>query len=51
MTAHAGTARLLLAALGECHLLSYPHVCVEAGVVHTAYRDEASGTMVGDRTG
>ena len=42
---------LLLAALSECHLLSYLHVCVEAGVVVTAYRDEASGTMVEDRTG
>ena len=42
---------LLLAALGECHLLSYLHVCVEAGVVVTAYRDEAAGTMVEDGAG
>ncbi|WP_380169582.1 OsmC family protein [Jannaschia sp. R86511] len=42
---------LLLAALSECHLLSYLHVCVEAGVVVTAYRDTASGTMVQDTAG
>ena len=42
---------LLLAALGQCHLLSYLHVCVEAGVVVTAYRDEASATMVEDGRG
>lgn len=42
---------LLLAALSECHLLSYLHACVEAGVVVTGYRDEASGTMVEDGEG
>lgn len=42
---------LLLAALGECHLLSYLHVCVEAGVVVTSYRDDASATMVDDGAG
>jgi organic hydroperoxide reductase OsmC/OhrA len=42
---------LLLAALSECHLLSYLHVCVEAGVVVTAYTDEASGTMAEDGAG
>lgn len=36
---------LLLAALSECHLLSYLHACVTAGVVVLEYRDEASGTM------
>ena len=39
---------LLLAALSECHLLSYLHACVVAGVVVVAYEDEASGTMVED---
>lgn len=42
---------LLLAALSECHLLSYLHACVEAGVVVTGYRDAASGTMVEDGAG
>lgn len=36
---------LLLAALSQCHLLSYLHVAVTHGVVVTAYADEASGTM------
>lgn len=42
---------LLLAALSECHLLSYLYACVKAGVVVTAYEDEASGTMVEDGRG
>ncbi|ALJ21153.1 OsmC family protein [Microbacterium sp. No. 7] len=36
---------MLLAALSECHLLSYLHACVEAGVVVVSYDDEATGTM------
>ena len=39
---------MLVAALSQCHLLSYLHACVTAGVVVTAYRDEASGLMVED---
>lgn len=35
----------LLAALAECHMLSFLHVAVKHGVVVTAYRDEAGGTM------
>ena len=42
---------LLLAALSECHLLSYLHACVQAGVVVVDYRDEASGLMVEDGRG
>src|SRR5918994_6308403 len=42
---------LLLAALSECHLLSYLHACVQAGVVVVAYSDEASGLMVEDGRG
>jgi organic hydroperoxide reductase OsmC/OhrA len=37
--------QLLLAALSQCHLLSYLHVCAVAGVVVTAYTDQAGGTM------
>jgi organic hydroperoxide reductase OsmC/OhrA len=37
---------LLLAALSQCHLLSYLHVAASAGVVVTEYRDAAVGTMV-----
>lgn len=36
---------LLVAALSQCHLLSYLHACVTRGVVVTDYRDEAVGTM------
>lgn len=36
---------LLLAALAECHLLSYLHVAASAGVVVVAYRDSAEGSM------
>lgn len=35
----------LVGALSQCHLLSYLHVCAEAGVVVTGYVDEAAGTM------
>lgn len=36
---------LLVASLSACHMLSYLHVCAEAGVVVTAYTDDATGTM------
>lgn len=36
---------MLLASLSQCHLLSYLHACVTAGVVVVAYRDEATGMM------
>ena len=37
--------RLLVAALSQCHMLSYLHVCTTAGVVVTAYEDNPEGTM------
>jgi organic hydroperoxide reductase OsmC/OhrA len=37
---------LLLAALSQCHMLSYLHVAAANGVVVTAYTDAAEGTMV-----
>jgi len=37
--------QLLLAALSQCHMLSYLHVCAVGGVVVTAYTDRATGTM------
>ena len=43
--------QLLLAALSQCHLLSYLHVCVNQGVVVTDYADEATGTMTTDPDG
>jgi organic hydroperoxide reductase OsmC/OhrA len=42
---------MLIAALAECHLLSYLHACVTAGVVVTSYRDEATGIMREDGRG
>ncbi|MFT4211353.1 MAG: OsmC family protein [Microbacterium sp.] len=42
---------MLLAALSECHLLSYLHACVTAGVVVVAYRDTATGLMREDGRG
>lgn len=42
---------LLVAALSECHLLSYLHACVTAGVIVTSYRDDAAGTMREDGHG
>ncbi|CAM5437410.1 OsmC family protein [Streptomyces avidinii] len=37
--------QLLLAALSQCHMLSYLHFCTINGVVVTSYVDEATGTM------
>lgn len=41
--------QLLLAALAQCHMLSFLHVAVKHGVVVTAYRDEAFGLMTLNR--
>lgn len=42
---------LLVAALSECHMLSYLHVCAAAGIVVTGYRDAAEGTMAQEGDG
>ena len=36
----------LLAALSSCHMLSYLHLCAEAGVIVIDYTDHATGLMV-----
>ena len=36
---------LLLASLSSCHMLSYLHLCADAGVIVTAYIDNATGIM------
>ena len=36
---------MLVAALSACHMLWYLHLCAEAGIVVTAYRDAARGVM------
>lgn len=42
---------LLVAALSQCHLLSYLHHCADGGVVVVGYADRASGVMAQDRSG
>jgi organic hydroperoxide reductase OsmC/OhrA len=42
---------LLVAALSQCHLLSYLHVAVSHGLVVTGYRDEPTGTMAQEGIG
>ncbi|MCI4657043.1 OsmC family peroxiredoxin [Cryobacterium algoricola] len=37
---------LLIAALSQCHMLSYLHVAARNGVVVVGYTDDATGTMV-----
>lgn len=39
---------LLVASLSACHKLWYLHLCADAGIIVTAYVDEAVGTMVED---
>jgi len=39
---------LLVGSVSACHKLWYLHLCAEAGIVVTAYVDEAVGTMVED---
>lgn len=43
--------QLLIAALTQCHLMSYLHQAVRRGVVVTDYQDAAHGTMVTQGTG
>jgi organic hydroperoxide reductase OsmC/OhrA len=42
---------LLLAALSACHMLSFLHLCADAGVIVVAYEDQPNGLMVLDGTG
>ncbi|WP_431709474.1 OsmC family protein [Glutamicibacter uratoxydans] len=37
--------QLLLAALSQCHMLSYLHLAVKHGLVVTSYTDQAHGTL------
>jgi len=42
---------LLVASLSACHMLWMLHLCADAGIVVTAYSDQASGTMVENEDG
>jgi organic hydroperoxide reductase OsmC/OhrA len=41
----------LVAALSQCHMLWYLHLCAVAGVIVTSYTDNAGGTMAEDDDG
>jgi organic hydroperoxide reductase OsmC/OhrA len=41
----------LTAALSQCHLLWYLHLCADAGIVVTDYSDDACGVMAQDDDG
>jgi organic hydroperoxide reductase OsmC/OhrA len=41
----------LTAALSQCHMLWYLHLCADAGVSVTSYTDEARGLMAEDADG
>lgn len=43
--------QLLTAALAQCHMLAYLHLCAVAGIVVTAYSDHAVATMTEDGSG
>lgn len=43
--------QLLVAALAQCHMLWYLHLCANSGVVVTSYADHAVGTMTEHRNG
>lgn len=42
---------LLLGAISACHQLWYLHLCADAGIVVTAYRDEAEAVLTLDGDG
>ena len=42
---------LLVASLSACHMLWMLHLCADAGIVVTAYSDQACGTMVENEDG
>ena len=48
---HYNPEELIVGALASCHMLWYLHLCAEAGVVVTAYHDEADGELDLDRDG
>ena len=37
---------LLLSSLSSCHMLWYLHLCADAGIIVSEYKDNATGTMV-----
>jgi len=37
---------LLVASLSACHMMSYLHACIKAGITVVDYEDNATGTMI-----
>lgn len=37
---------MLVASLSTCHMLWFLHLCADAGIVVTSYRDDPTGTMM-----
>lgn len=48
---HWNPELLLVAALSQCHLLSYLHLCAVSGIAVSRYADAAVGTMTEDAAG
>ena len=42
---------LLIAALSSCHMLWYLHLCADAGIVVTTYKDNPTGKMAVTKNG
>lgn len=42
---------MFVAALSACHMLWYLHLCADAGIVVSAYADDACGEMIEDAEG
>jgi organic hydroperoxide reductase OsmC/OhrA len=42
---------LLVASISSCHMLWYLHLCADAGVIVTAYTDEATGVLTQTASG
>jgi organic hydroperoxide reductase OsmC/OhrA len=42
---------LLVGALSACHMLAFLHLCADAGIVVTDYRDNATGVMAEESDG
>lgn len=42
---------MFLASLSSCHMLWYLHLCADAGIIVTAYRDHANGELTIEKDG
>ena len=40
-----------MASLSACHMLWFLHLCADAGIVVTDYRDDAEGTLIENEDG